>query len=80
MDAADQALLKDVLMKASAWASDEIVKAENSLADWFRAQGVTVNVVDRTPFMNAVKPHLVKKGMPWPPEVYERLQAIKDAE
>ena len=67
------------MKKSSAWASDQIVKAEAELADWFRKQGVTVNVVDRKPFIDMVKPHLMTKDMPWPPEVYKRLQAIPDA-
>ena len=73
----DYAALKKCLVESAAWASDEIVKQENTLADWFRKQGLTVNVVDRQPFMDIIKPHLLSKDMPWPPEVYQRLQAIK---
>lgn len=80
MKKADQEILFDCLKKSSAWASDQIVKAESTLAEWFRGKGVTVNEVDRKPFMDIVKPHLLTKEMPWPPDVYKRLQAIPDVE
>jgi len=75
---ADADKLNKVLIQAAAEASDEIVRSENELADWFRAQGVTVNVVDRAPFMAAVAPELTSSAMPFSKEVYQRLQAIKD--
>jgi len=34
---------------------------------------------NRKPFMDIVKPHLLTKDMPWTPDIYERLQAIPDA-
>lgn len=79
MDEADQAILVEVLKEAADEATGQIIEAENTLADWFRGQGNTVNVVDRAPFIEAVKPYLVSDDMPWPAEVYERLQAIEDA-
>lgn len=79
MDEADQKILKEALSTASDWASGEIVQAEKDLVSWFREQGVKVHEVDRKPFMDIVKPHLLSKDMPWDPEVYERLQAIPDA-
>ncbi len=79
MSEKDGAALIAALKKSSAWASDQIVKAEGELADWFRKQGVEVHVVDRKPFIDMVKPHLKTKDMPWPPEIYDRLQAIPDA-
>lgn len=80
MDEADQKALKKALKNASSWASDQIVQAEIDLVAWFREKGIKVNEVDRKPFMDIVKPHLLTKDMPWPPEVYERLQAIPDAQ
>lgn len=68
--------LDTVLKHAAAWASDEIYKAENELADWFREQGVAVNEVDRAPFIEMVAPSLTRAEMPWEPSVYERLQAL----
>ena len=72
-----QALI-DALAEAAAATSDEIVQSENELADWFREQGVTVNEVDRSPFMAAVAPLLAGDSVPWDAETFERLQAIKE--
>lgn len=79
MDEADQQILKEVMQEAAAKATAQIVEAENELAAWFREQGNTVNEVDRGPFIEAVKPHLIGDDVPWPADVYERLQAIEDA-
>lgn len=79
MDEADQQILKDVLKNAALDATQQIVTAEGELAAWFREQGNTVNEVDRAPFIEAVQPYLVSDDMPWPSDVYERLQAIQDA-
>ena len=75
---ADADKLIAALSIAAAEASDEIVKSENELADWFRTQGVTVNVVDRGPFMAAVLPELTGGNVPFSKEIYQRLQAIQD--
>ncbi len=72
-----QALL-DALAEAASNTSDEIVQSEAELADWFREQGVTVNEVDRAPFMAAVAPLLTGNDVPWDAETFERLQAIQD--
>ena len=79
MDAADQKILTDALKSSADWASGQIVQAEKDLVSWFRDKGIKVNEVDRKPFMDIVKPHLLTKDMPWTPDVYERLQAIPDA-
>lgn len=71
-----KALLK-ALKDSSSVTSDEIVRSEKELAGWFEGQGVTVNKVDRKPFMEVVAPHLTGKKVPWDKDVYERLQAIK---
>ena len=76
MDEADQAILREVLDDSAQWATGEIVKAEQELAAWFREQGVTVNEVDRAPFIEAVAPALTSDDVPWPKDVYDRLQAI----
>ncbi len=72
-----QALL-DALSEAASATSDEIVLSEAELADWFREKGVTVNEVDRAPFMEAVAPLLVGDTVPWDAETFERLQAIQE--
>jgi len=79
MDPAGQKILIEALQNSSAWASGQIVQAEKDLVSWFRDQGIKVNEVDRKPFMDIVKPHLLTKDMPWSPDIYERLQAIPDA-
>lgn len=72
----DLETLDGILHEAADWASAEIVRQENELADWFRDQGVTVNEVDRGPFIEVVAPYLTSDDMPWEPEIYERMQAI----
>ena len=79
MDPADQRILIDALQTSSQWASGQIVQAEKDLVSWFRDQGIKVNEVDRKPFMDMVKPHLLTADMPWTPDIYKRLQAIPDA-
>lgn len=79
MNPADQKILIEALKRSSDWASDQIVQAEKDLVSWFREKGIKVNEVDRQPFMDIVKPHLLSKDMPWTPDIYERLQAIPDA-
>lgn len=76
----DYKTLTGVLQETAEWATNEIVREEKDLVGWFREQGIKVNEVDRVPFMDAVKPGLLSTDRPWPPEVYERLQAIEDAE
>ncbi|MFY0595686.1 MAG: sialic acid TRAP transporter substrate-binding protein SiaP [Cognatishimia sp.] len=75
----DQAILNDVLDETAAWSTEQIVSAEGELADWFRAQGVTVNEVDRAPFIEAVAPALKSDDLPFPAELFEALQAMPDA-
>jgi len=71
------AKLDAAIAESAEWASAEIVKAENELADWFREQGVTVNEVDRAPFIEAVAPALKSSDMPWSADIFDRLQAIE---
>ena len=80
MDEADREILIGVFREAADEATAQIIEAENTLADWFREQGNNVNEVDRAPFIAAVEPRLTSDDMPWPVEIYERLQAIEDAE
>ena len=79
MSEEDRAALQETLQETGAMATGEIVQAEKDLVAWFRDKGITVNEVDRAPFMEMVKPALLSKDMPWPADVYERLQAIEDA-
>ena len=79
LSASEKAALIEALEVTADYVTDEIVTAENELADWFRGEGVTVNVVDRAPFIKAVAPALTAGDLPFSADVYERLQAIPDA-
>lgn len=74
----DGKALLEALATVATQTSDEIVASEGELADWFRDQGVTVNEVDRKPFMEAVAPHLTGEDVPWDAAIFERLQAIQE--
>ncbi|MEH6404798.1 MAG: sialic acid TRAP transporter substrate-binding protein SiaP [Sneathiella sp.] len=76
MSDADAAVLREVTRAAAERASNEIDTAEQNLASWFRDQGVTVNVVDRKPFMKAVEPDLTSSDVPYTMEQYERFKAL----
>lgn len=73
----DQKIVLSALKSSSNWVTDQVIKSEQELADWFRTKGITVSVVDRMPFMKAVAPALKSSDMPFSKELYERLQAIK---
>ncbi|MDH3595332.1 MAG: sialic acid TRAP transporter substrate-binding protein SiaP [Rhodospirillales bacterium] len=73
----DREIVVGVLHEAAANCTDAIIKAENELADWFRAQGVTVNEVDRSAFRKAVVPLHNGPDAEWDLATYEKLQAIK---
>ncbi len=49
MSEEDRAALSKVAKDTADCATDQIIEAENELADWFREQGVQVNEVDRGP-------------------------------
>ncbi len=74
----DAAKLMEALQVGAEFATDAILQSEAELADWFRDQGVTVNEIDRTPFIEAVAPSLTSADMAWEADVYQRLQAIED--
>ncbi|MGL5116371.1 MAG: sialic acid TRAP transporter substrate-binding protein SiaP, partial [Beijerinckiaceae bacterium] len=74
---AERDALVAVLKEAADKCTDDIVKNEKELADWFKTQGATVTVVDRTPFRNAVMPRHLGPAATWDKAVYDRLQAIQ---
>ncbi|KUP94568.1 sialic acid TRAP transporter substrate-binding protein SiaP [Tritonibacter horizontis] len=76
---ADRAILEEVLAETIDTATDEIVAAELELVEWFRSEGITVNEVDRAPFIEAVAPALTAGNLPFPDDLYEKLQSIPDA-
>lgn len=73
----DQKVVIDAFKTAAEHATEEVIASEKDLISWFKEKGITVNVVDRTPFINAVKPALTGGDMPFTKEMYERLQAIQ---
>jgi len=77
MDEADRAALSQVLQDAAVCATDQIIENEKNLVQWFRDQGVTVNEVDRGPFIEATKPLHNGDMATWDQETYDRLQAIE---
>ena len=76
MDEADQQTLSQVLQDTAVCATDAIRASEAELAQWFSDQGVTVNEIDRGPFIEAVKVMHNGEMATWDQETYDRLQAI----
>lgn len=72
----DQAAVLTALRETADWVTDEIENAEGELVEWFEGEGITVNEVDRAPFIAAVAPALTGGDMPFDAELYERLQAL----
>ncbi len=72
----DQKVLEAVLKEAADKCSEDINKQENELADWFKAQGVAVNVVDKGPFREAVQKVMTPDAVPYTEEQWKRLQAL----
>lgn len=73
----DKTVFVDVFRAAAASCTEEVVQIEHQLEDWFKAQGIKVNVVDRTPFREAVITRHKRSDANWPKDVYDRLQALK---
>ncbi len=73
----DKAALTTVLEETADCATQQIIDKENELAAWFEEQGVTVNEVDRGPFIEATKAMHNGEMATWDQETYDRLQAIK---
>ncbi|KPB00248.1 sialic acid TRAP transporter substrate-binding protein SiaP [Ahrensia marina] len=72
----DRSSVIKALQDTAATAGDEIEKAEQELVTWFEEKNITVNTVDREPFIAAVKPALTAGDLPFSPELYERLQSL----
>jgi tripartite ATP-independent transporter DctP family solute receptor len=80
---ADKKAFTDVFRQAATRASGEIVESEKKLVGEFEKRGKTVVRVDRKPFIAAVQ-KFYREGkqpdgsaLPWPKDVYDKLQAIK---
>jgi TRAP-type C4-dicarboxylate transport system substrate-binding protein len=78
LSAADRAVFEEVWREAANRATYAIRTAEETLPDWFRAQGKTVIVPDRAAFRAAALPlhNDPAAGAGWTREQYDRLQAL----
>ncbi|WP_237684825.1 sialic acid TRAP transporter substrate-binding protein SiaP [Szabonella alba] len=74
---ADRDALVKITQDTATCATDAIVKLESELVEWFRGEGVNVHEVDRTPFIEAVKPMHTGSTATWDQATYDRLQAIE---
>ena len=80
---ADRKTFAAVFQQAAARATGEIIEVEKKLMTDFSKRGKTVVMVDRKPFMAAVQKFYQQgkqpdgSALPWPKEVFEKLQAIK---
>jgi tripartite ATP-independent transporter DctP family solute receptor len=74
---ADKKIFTEVMQEAAMKNSEEVRKQEDDLIPWFEQQGVTINKVDRKPFMEAAKPFLTGPKATWTKEQFQKLQDIK---
>ena len=80
---ADKKAFTDVFQEAATRVTGEIIEIEKRLMTDFSKRGKTVVMVDRKPFMAAVQKFYADGKLPdggplpWPKDVYDRLQAIK---
>ena len=80
---ADKKAFTEVFREAAVKATGEIIEIEKRLMTDFTKRGKTVLQVDRKPFMAAVQKFYADGKLPdggplpWPKDVYDRLQAIK---
>ncbi len=80
---ADKKTFQAVYLEAAAKATGEIIEIEKKLMTDFSKRGKTVVMVDRKPFIAAVAKFYQEgkqpdgSALPWPKDVFDRLQAIK---
>jgi tripartite ATP-independent transporter DctP family solute receptor len=75
---ADRKVFADTFREAAAKATDEIRALEAKLATEFETvHKVNVIRVDRKPFQEAMAPLLQGSNLPWTPEQYKQVQAIR---
>jgi TRAP-type C4-dicarboxylate transport system substrate-binding protein len=80
---ADRKAFTAVFREAAARATAEIIDSEKKLVGEFAKRGKTVVKVDRKPFIAAVHKYYIEgkqpdgSALPWPKDVFDKLQAIK---
>jgi tripartite ATP-independent transporter DctP family solute receptor len=79
LSADEQKILTEVLAQAADKCTDDIVKMEKELGEWFKTQGKNVVKVDRAPFREAVVKLHTGSDATWDKATYDRLQAIQSA-
>lgn len=73
----DRAALAEIFNKAGNIATEEVRTAEIRLLDEFKKMGITINKLDRTPYINKIKPfHIDNKSFPWKSSIYNEIQKI----
>ncbi len=76
----ERTMFNDVLVEAAAGVTSDIEKNEQELAAWFEQQGNTViRDVDVAAMQKATAAYYDAhpNDVPWPKEIWDRLQAIK---
>ena len=74
----DQEIIIDVTREAAARCSLDIAQAEKDLVAWFETEGVTINWVNKQPFIDAVAPSLTSSPrMTWTVDDYRRMRALR---
>lgn len=74
----DAAIVRSALLSSADWVTDEIIRSEADLLEWFKSEGVNVYEVDVSLFREAVKPALTDQNMPFSADIYTQLQSISN--
>ncbi len=78
LSADDRKAFQNVYQEAAVKISDDVRAAEAQLATEFTTKyGVNVIKVDRKPFQEAMAKSLQAPNLPWTPEQYQKVQAIR---
>lgn len=72
----DKRLFQTVLTHAAVNASNEVLMAEQTLVEWFKKNGVQVNIVDRSAFRAKVLDYYRFNTMDFDKEIYEKIQNL----
>ena len=74
---AEKKVFTDVSLEAAASATAEIQKREGELADEFRKKGLTVTVVDKKSFQDAILKNVTFESMGYSKADWDKIQQIK---
>jgi TRAP-type C4-dicarboxylate transport system substrate-binding protein len=79
LNAQEREQLTAVLKEAAVKCTDDIIKAEKDLVEWFKKNNTTVVAVDRKPFRDAVVERHNGPAATWSKDIYDQLQKIGGA-